>query len=110
MIGERTKMMDDKCKRLLDGGPWDLMASALLPAYSTPIAMAHGHGLFLNRFASQGVSEGRGCQTLNARCIRYRRHDASQKAGVVILILEADTGHQALGIHPFGKRFHRKKS
>lgn len=43
MIGERTKMMDDKCKRLLDGGPWDLMASALLPAYSTPIANSPWH-------------------------------------------------------------------
>lgn len=68
------------------------MASALLPAYS----LGHRHGTWaVNRFASQGVSEGRGCQTLNARCIRYRRHDVSQKAGVVILILEADTGHQA---------------
>lgn len=30
MIGVRTNMMDDRCKRLLDGGPWELMANALL--------------------------------------------------------------------------------
>ena len=63
-------MMDDRCKRLmLDGGPWDLMANALLPAKSTPWHM--GCSLIVlprNSQAAKPFSEVKGA---NDRCMMH---------------------------------------